>query len=287
VDTEEIEHGLRGFPRIQENANHIVKQGDGWMTEQTKGNGETWSRLAKTHYEHYHVPKLLAGESLLSDLIREEVGDVRGKSLIHLLCHIGTDTLSWGLLGAQVTGVDISGEALKYAGQIARDMKMEAAFIESDVMELSGKIQDQYEIVFASTGVLCWIPDINRLAVTVRGLLKPGGFFYLHDGHPLRNVLGKNEAGETIIREDYFHQGGWGYEGFVDYASPDVSVPGKVFEWQWTMGDVVTALCNAGLRIEFLHEFPQYFYSGYTAFDVVEGKLDFAPCTFSIKAVAA
>jgi SAM-dependent methyltransferase len=260
--------------------------GENKMTEQTRANGETWNGLAKVHYENYHIAKLLAGEPLLNDLIRGGVGDVRGKSLIHLLCHIGTDTLSWGLLGAQVTGVDISSEAIHYARKLAGEMKQEAVFIESDVMELGAKINATYDIVFASTGALCWIPDFYAFAAAVRKLLKPGGFFYLHDGHPLRNVMMKNETGESIIHEDYFHKGAWGYEGFTDYASQDTCVPGQVYEWQWTLGDVVTALCQAGLRIEFLHEFPRYFYSGYTAYDGTENMNEKAPCTFSIKAVA-
>jgi len=84
------------------------------MNTMTKANSKAWNTVAKTHYENYHVDKLLAGEPLLHELIQAEVGDVRGKSLIYLLCHIGTDTLSWGLLGAQVTGVDISPESIKY-----------------------------------------------------------------------------------------------------------------------------------------------------------------------------
>ena len=71
------------------------------MDAMTRTNGEAWDAIAKTHYENYDVQRLLSGESLINELIKAEVGDVKGKALIHLLCHIGTDTLSWGLLGSQ------------------------------------------------------------------------------------------------------------------------------------------------------------------------------------------
>jgi 23S rRNA G2069 N7-methylase RlmK/C1962 C5-methylase RlmI len=97
---------------------------------------------------NYHIDTLLAGKPLLNDLIRKEVGDVRGKSLVHLLCHIGTDTLSWALLGAEVTGIDISSESLKYARQLARRMGIEADFIEADIMDVKEKIKKKYDLVF-------------------------------------------------------------------------------------------------------------------------------------------
>jgi hypothetical protein len=109
------------------------------MSRMTQTNKQGWDGLAETRYKNYHIETLLAGQSLLNDLIREEIGDVKGKSPVHLLCHIGTDTFSWALLGAKVTGIDISPESL--------------------------------------TGVLCWLPDIRRYAQTVPHLLKDTCFF--------------------------------------------------------------------------------------------------------------
>jgi SAM-dependent methyltransferase len=256
------------------------------MDEKTRSNQEAWDAVAKKHYENYHIDRLLAGEPLLNELVRAEVGEVAGRSLMHLLCHIGTDTLSWALLGAKVAGVDISPESIRYARQLAGQLGIEADFIVSDVMDLDGKVEPGYDIVFASTGVLCWISDIDRFARTARALLNPGGFFYLFDGHPFRNTFAEGEDGRVYIAADYFNQSADEFERFVDYTEKDLAFEQKSYEWSWTLGQVVTAFCQAGLRIEFLHEFPQYYYGGYPSYDVEPYKRELYPCTFSLKARA-
>ena len=196
------------------------------MNKMTQANKKGWDGLAAVHYKNYHVDKLIAGEPLLNDVIREEMGNVRGKSLVHLLCHIGTDTLSWALLGAKVTGIDISSESLKHARKLAK-VGIEAEFIEADIMEVMGKMNKKYDIVFSSTGVLCWLPDIDVYARTVRHLLKENGFVYLLDGHPFRNVL-SDDAGvarTNATHGDYFRKEVWQYDNLGDYTDPDVKIP--------------------------------------------------------------
>ena len=258
------------------------------MNQMTQANKQGWDGLAATHYQNYHISKLLSGTSLLNELIRAEVGDVTGKSLAHLLCHIGTDTLSWALLGAEVTGIDISPSSLGYARLLAQKMGVTAQFIEADIMDVMDLVDQKFDIVFSSTGVLCWLPDIRRYAQTVRHLLKDDGFFYLFDGHPFRAVLYDKEGNPSpdTIQGDYFRKEVWQYEETGDYTDPELLVPVRSYEWHWTMGDIITALCDAGLRIVFLHEFPQYFYNGYTPYDVANDRVELYPCTFSLKALA-
>ena len=142
------------------------------MSDETRANQKGWDELAHTHYKTYHIDRLLRGEPLLNDLIRSEVGDVQGKSLIHLLCHIGTDTLSWALLGAQVTGVDISPVSLKYARELAQKMGIRAEFIESDIMEAADAVKSRFDIAFSSTGVLCWIPGYPGVCPDSAGIIE-------------------------------------------------------------------------------------------------------------------
>ena len=153
-------------------------------------------------------------------------------------------------------------------------------------MQAKETVQTTFDIVFASTGVLCWIPDIQRFAHTVRHLLHEEGFFYLFDGHPMRDLFDDepDAAGSPSVPEDYFRKEVWQFDNMGDYTDPTLSIPVESYEWHWTMGDIITSFCDAGLQIEFLHEFPQYFYSGYTAYDVEDDKVELYPCTFSLKA---
>jgi SAM-dependent methyltransferase len=258
------------------------------MRQLTQANRVGWDGLAETHYRNYHIDRLIAGEPLLNEVIRREVGDVRGKSLVHLLCHIGTDTLSWALLGARVTGIDISPKSLKYARMLAGQMGIEADFVESDILDVVDKLDRQFDIAFSSTGVLCWLPDIRRYAATVRHLLHDEGFFYILDGHPFRSVL-MDETGSSsanTIQGSYFRKQVWHFDSMGDYTDPDLKLPVHTYEWHWTMGELVTAFCEVGMRIVFLHEFPQYFYNGYTPHDVENDQVELYPCTFSLKATA-
>ncbi len=248
----------------------------------TQSNKAGWDGLAETHYRNYHTDRLLAGKPLLNEVIKSEVGEVTGKELVHLLCHIGTDTLSWALLGASVTGIDISSESLKYARKLADKMGIEADFIEADIMEVRNKVQSKYDLAFCSTGVLCWLPDVKSFAQTVRHLLNDGGIFYIYEGHPFLSAL----TDESGYQGNYFRKEVWEFENMGDYTDPDLKVPTRSYEWNWTMGEIVTAFCEARFRIEFLHEFPQFFYGGYTDIQIQENKTESYPCTFSLKALA-
>ena len=256
------------------------------MNEMTESNRKGWDGLAEAHYKNYHIDRLLSGEPLLDDLVRTEVGDVAGKSLVHLLCHIGSDTLSWALLGAKVTGVDISPVALTCARKLADRMGVEAEFIESDVMELMTKTSAKYDIVFSSLGVLCWLPDIDVYARTVRHLLKDDGLFYLHEFHPFVNAImdDAGSMGGDAVQGDYFRKQVWKFDDMGDYVDLNIKIPHSSYEWNWTLGEVVTACCNAGLRIEFLREYPRYTYGGCDCYFAVPDKVEPFPCVFSLKA---
>jgi SAM-dependent methyltransferase len=167
-------------------------------------------------------------------------------------------------------------------------MGLRADFIEADIMDVMQKVHRKYDIVFSSTGVLCWLPDIGRYAATVRHLLEDDGFFYILDGHPFRSVFTDEagSAGAGTVQGNYFRKQVWQYDNMGDYTDPDLKIPHESYEWHWTIGEVVTAFCQVGMRIVFLHEFPQYFYSGYTPHDVADHEVERYPCTFSLKALA-
>ena len=220
-----------------------------------KGNRCHWDELAAVHAESYDCNRILSGGHLIDDIQLEEVGDVRDLSFLHLQCHIGTDTLSWAKLGAKVTGVDISPESIGVARKLSKESGLKGRFIKSSVYDLPEKLDETFDVVYTSVGVLCWLSDLSEWAKIVRGYLKPDGFFYVFDSHPVLGMLDDESQG-LKIRYDYFHrvepmkwQG-----GYQDYSNGDYTVKSPSWEWQWSLQDIVSSLIDAGLRMEFLRE---------------------------------
>ncbi|MGF1428208.1 class I SAM-dependent methyltransferase [Kitasatospora sp. LaBMicrA B282] len=222
-------------------------------------NRDLWDDWARRNDEHVarHTRALLSGRSTLRDYELEELGDVTGKSLLHLQCHLGTDTIGWSRLGARATGVDYSLESITIARRIAAEVGTDTRFLYTDVYHLPERTNQRFAIVYASRGVLSWLPDLDAWAKVVAQLLAPGGVFYLTDVHPVFTAL-REESAEPRIGHPYF-------------ARPEpVTVPARLTApesadgpaaplqhlWPHSMGEVITALCQAGLTLSFYHEFP-------------------------------
>ena len=229
---------------------------------------ENWNERATVHYgsDFYDVEGFKSGRITLTDLELDEVGSVEGKKLLHLQCHFGLDTMSWSRLGAVATGVDFSDVAIEFARSLNDELGLGTRFICSSVYDLPEVLEEQFDIVFTSYGVLCWLPDLTGWARVVENHLKPGGVFYIVDGHP---VLGTQEVADTGRMEPtygYFHEELY-FEGNEPSYAGSEPIRSPVYEWQHHLGEIVTALIEAGLKIQFLHEFAK---SGYGAFPMME-----------------
>jgi SAM-dependent methyltransferase len=170
------------------------------------------------------------------------------------------DTLSWARLGARVTGVDFSDKAIALARGLALDMGLAADFVCCDLYDLPKLLTGQFDIVFTSYGVLSWLRDLPRWGQIVAHYLKPGGTFYIVELHPLAFVFDDAQGVSDLrVAYSYFPQGleptAWPVQGTYADRTAQVSQP-VAYEWTYTLGDVLNALIGAGLRIEFLHEFP-------------------------------
>ena len=221
-------------------------------------NRDLWNTWTKVHVtsDFYDVEGFKQGESRLRPWIVQEVGDVRGKSLLHLQCHFGLDTLSWARLGAEVTGVDFSDEAITRARALADELGINATFVHSNVLELIGRLDERFDVVFTSFGVLGWLPDLTRWADVVAYHLKPGAFFYIAEFHPILHVFDE-EATELRARYPYFSRAEpLAFPTRGSYAYRDTTEETLMeYTWPHGLGEIVSALAAVGLRIEFLHEF--------------------------------
>lgn len=260
------------------------------MNEYIEANKRSWATIAREHYETFRT-FLSDNESTLSETQQQELGDIRGKKVIHLQCNTGADTISLARMGAGVTGVDLVPENIHYARKLAADLGIgDARFIESNVLEIMDKHHEKYDIVYTTEGVLIWLPDLYLWARNVRHLLADGGFLYLLDGHPFYLVWDEEKLPELAVKYPYFRKTPDKDESIGGYASePKKAVN---YAWMYTIGEIVTALSQAGLHIEWLHEFDWLYYresaekqtrdeSGNWIFPEYEGKL---PFTFSLKA---
>ena len=189
----------------------------------------------------------------------EELGDVRGKSLLHLQCHIGRDTLSWARLGASVTGVDFSPRAIEAARKLSEASGVPGRFIEAELYDAPAVLTEEFDIVYTGVGAICWLPDIRRWADVVAGFLKPGGVFYIREGHPVMWSLDDlREDEQLVIRFPYFETA-----EPMRFDDEDTTYMGDgskldhttIYTWNHGLGEIVSALIDVGLRIESFKEY--------------------------------
>jgi len=229
------------------------------MDRHTQSNLARWDELVGVHVrarDTYDLDAFRAGHSTLRPIELEEVGDVRGKRLLHLQCHFGMDTISWARRGAAVVGVDFSAEAIGLARQLNAELGAGAEFVCSNIYDLPGKLDGAFDIVFSSYGVLCWLPDLAEWGNVISHFLRPGGFFYIVDGHPVGDMLGDQDD-QLVVSEPYFDVGPIEETCDGSYADRSAVVEHNTsYQWQHSLSDIINALAGSGLHVEFLHEFP-------------------------------
>ena len=265
------------------------------MDEYLKANKDTWNAWTPVHVgsKFYDVESFKAGGCSLAETEIHEVGGVMGKSLLHLQCHFGQDTLSWARRGAKVTGADFSDKAIAAARALAGEVGVDAEFVCCDLYDLPRNLSGEFDVVYTGGGVLTWLPDIENWAKIVAHYLKPGGVFYIREFHPT-GCMFDDESDTPRLRYPYFYEekplrfsGNGG-----SYTDGNSGVDTVTYEWSHTLGDIVTALIGAGLSIEYLHEFAYCTYQSHPFLKQGEDGLwrdeslrGGLPLMFSIKAV--
>jgi SAM-dependent methyltransferase len=221
-------------------------------------NREYWDGKAAFHVASWDIDAFVADPARLTRIVaadREALGDVRGRSLLHLQSHFGMDTLAWARLGAAVTGVDFSPRAIAIAIDLAGRTGLAARFVEADLYATPTVLQETFEIVYTGGGALCWLPDIRGWAQVVGQMLQPGGTFYIREAHPvLWSLEDERDDTQLVIGRPYLEVARptrWDAAPVWDKEAPEVTTH---YEWSHGLGEIVGALIEAGLTIELLRE---------------------------------
>lgn len=260
--------------------------------EYFKANQALWDAKTRIHLksDFYNQAEFLAGRNSLKKIELAKLPDLEGLRVLHSQCHFGQDTISMQRMGAQCTGIDISTVAIETAREVNEKLGLGAKFEACNVYDLDQVIQENFDLVFTSYGVIGWLPNLDRWAAQLASRLKPGGLFHITEFHPVMYMYDW-ERNKVSFR--YFNNG----EPYVEeeegtYADKSANIAMKEYFWQHSFADLFSALLNNGLEIT---GFSEYDYSPYNLFQEknprAEGEYIFQdnginiPLVFSLNAI--
>lgn len=223
-------------------------------------NLKHWNELVDIHTEknRYNLDDFMKDPNSLHSIELDALGDVQGKTLLHLQCHFGMDSLSWANLGAKVTAMDFSDKGIEFAKILSKKLNIPARFICSNIYNLPDVLDEKFDIVFTSYGALYWLPDIPRWAQIVSNYVKKGGTFYIAEFHPLSGIFDDENKTDLVVKYPYFDTGTPMYfDADGSYVDPNAKLKNtETYGWSHSLSTIINSLINAGLSIKSFDEFP-------------------------------
>ena len=239
-------------------------------------NRKSWNNRVDAHIESefYDMKGFLLGNSSLNPIELELLGDIKDKSILHLQCHFGQDTISLARAGGKTTGVDLSDKAIQKANEIAEECKVDTTFICCDIFDLPDHLNEQFDIVFASYGTIGWLPDLDKWARIISRFLKSNGHFIFVEFHPVVWMFDDDFA---KIEYNYFNSGAIVESEEGTYADREAEISQECIVWNHSMSDIINSLIKNGLGIDSLEEYD------YSPYDCFKHTVEFEPKKFRIK----
>lgn len=221
-------------------------------------NKATWNEKVKIHArsDMYDLEAFKKGKNSLNPYELAALGDVTDKSLLHLQCHFGQDTLSWSRLGAKCVGVDLSDEGVKLAKELNKELQLDAEFVCCNVLETSQYVKETFDVVFTSYGVIGWLPDLKPWGKMIAERLKKGGTFYMVEFHPIVWMFDYLDD-KPLMKYGYMQDEAIYEEYEGTYANTDSKMVSKEYGWNHGLSEVINALTEAGLHIDYLNEYDE------------------------------
>ena len=232
-------------------------------TNYIETNKKTWNEKTEVHIKSvfYDNENFLKGKSSLKDIELNLLGDIHGKSILHLQCHFGQDSISLSRLGANVTGIDLSDEAIKRAKEFASQTNAQTKFICCNIYDLPNYLDEQFDIVFTSYGAISWLHDLDKWAEIISQYLKPNGKFVFVEFHP---VVWMFDDEFDKIGYNYFNTGALLETETGTYADTEALIGQDFVNWNHSISEILNSLINNRLEINSFNEFD---YSPYNCFN--------------------
>lgn len=226
-------------------------------------NRKSWNNRVDAHLlsEFYDLPSFKNGVNSLNEIELKLLGDLEGKSVLHLQCHFGQDTISLSRLGAKALGVDLSDMAIEKGKELALELGVDTAFVCSDIYDLPRHLDQKFDIVFTSYGTIGWLPDLDKWASIIKRFLNPGGQFVFVEFHPF---IWMYDDDFEKIKYRYFNDGPITETEEGTYADKSAAISQDYVMWNHSLSEVMTSLLKAGLQIQ---GFEEYDYSPYNCFN--------------------
>ena len=239
-------------------------------------NRASWNNRVEPHLksDFYNLEGFLNGDTSLNSIELDLLGDIKGKTILHLQCHFGQDTLSLARMGAEVTGVDLSNKAIDSANTLAKEINTKATFICCDIYNLPLHLNQQFDIVFTSYGTIGWLPDMNKWAQIVSKYLKPNGHFVFVEFHPFVWMFDDNFK---KINYNYFNT-----EAIIEseegtYADRNANITPEYVCWNHSLSEVISSLIKNGLEITSFNEL------NYSPYNCFKNTIEFETKKYRIK----
>jgi 2-polyprenyl-3-methyl-5-hydroxy-6-metoxy-1,4-benzoquinol methylase len=239
-------------------------------------NRTNWNNRVAGHLtsDFYEMDAFRAGKSSLKEIELALLGDIKGKSVLHLQCHFGQDTLSLARMGAQVTGIDFSDKAIDEAKNLAAELSIDAEFICCDVYSAPEHLQEKFDFVYTTYGTIGWLPDVSKWADVIAHFLKPNGKLIFVDFHPVVWMFDDNF---THVAYNYFQEDPIIEEVSGSYADKSLEISDTTITWNHGLSEVYQALQRAGLTIDHFSEYP------FSPYDCLNDLIEVEPNRFQVK----
>jgi len=225
-------------------------------------NKHAWNLRTGVHVssDFYNVASFLEGQTTLNETELGLLGEVQGRSVLHLQCHFGLDSLSLARMGAKVTGIDLSDAAITKARELNESLQLDARFICCDVYDTASYPGESFDIIFTSYGVIGWLPDLTKWAAVIKQFLKPGGKLVFVEFHP---VVWMFDSCFSRIDYSYFNRETITEETTGTYTDREAPIRYREISWNHSLDEVFGALTENGISIT---GFREYDFSHYNCF---------------------